>query len=95
MPAYNIKLHNIESLNEISKELGRIKTQLDVLIAILIEDGMTQLEIRNNTVLERGLLGFGKFLDAVREAHTNARIGRNKYSAETKVRAHGGKGRGR
>lgn len=88
MPKYNIQLHNAESLNAISKELGRLKQQLDVMIAILIEDGITSLEIRNNTVLERGLLGFGKFIDAVREAHCNVRIDRGRYSAETKARPH-------
>lgn len=86
VPKYNIQAHSLASLTEVSRELGRLKNQLDVLVAILAEDKIETLEIRNNTLLENALSGLGKFLDAIREAHHVHKVARGKYSAETKRR---------
>lgn len=86
MPHYNMQRHDLESLGEISKELGRLKKQLDILVDIVREDKFESLEIRNNTWLAKGLGGIGKFLDAVRESHHMAKVSRGRYAAEPKKR---------
>jgi hypothetical protein len=82
VPKYNIQSHSLASLAEISKEMGRLKNQLDVLVAILAEDKIESIDVRNNTTLEKSLFGFGKFLDAIREAHHLIKVARGKYMAE-------------
>lgn len=56
------------------------------MIESLEEDGITQLETTNNTIGVRGLGYVTKWIDAVREAHLEARHINGAFSAEPKHR---------
>lgn len=82
MPQYNIQLHDVGSLSEISREIGRMKFSLDTAIAALAEDKIEVLSVKNNTILTRALVGLGRFIDAVRDAQQALKIEQGRYSAE-------------
>lgn len=86
MPVYNVQTHNAESLNEILKEHRRLSKALELAIEAMKEDGIESLEVRNNTWMEKGLQGTRKFIEALREAHFEARSSRGAYRANRKRR---------
>ena len=79
MPVYNIQEHNAASLREIHREYGRLLVALDLAIRAIEEDGIESLPVRNNTWLDKGLQGTRKFIEAVREAHYDAKVSRGAY----------------